>query len=89
MHQNRTLYTEAEEVTAVAGVDSSTALAIPSNLLAGAFLGSLIGAVGVILAQAVHTDLIATGAAVLGSLGVVHGLGAGTRTSTDTRTRRS
>jgi hypothetical protein len=89
MQRNRTLYTEAEDVTAVAGVDPSTALAIPFNLLAGAFLGSLSGAVGVILAQAVHTDLIATGAAVLGSLGVVHGLGAGTRTSTDTRTRRS
>lgn len=89
MDRNRTLYTEAEEVTTMAGVDSPTALAIPSNLLAGAFLGSLIGAVGVILAQAVHTDLIATGAAVLGSLGVVHGLGAGTRSRLDTRPRRS
>jgi hypothetical protein len=76
MHRDKTLYTEAEDATTGAGDDPATALAIPSNFLAGAFLGSLIGAIGVILAQAAHTDLIATGAAILGSLGVVHGLGA-------------
>lgn len=66
----------------------SAVLAVPSNLLAGAFLGSLIGAVGVILAQAAPTDLIATGAAVLGALGVVHGIGVGNPTSTNSRPRR-
>ena len=81
MQRNRNFYGESEDASAV--------LAVPSNLLAGAFLGSLMGAVGVILAQAVHTDLITIGAAVLGSLGVVHGLGAGNRTSTDPRPRSS
>ena len=55
--------------------DAAGPFRVPSDMFAGAFLGSLIGAVGVVLAKDLQVELILIGALILGFLGVVNGIG--------------
>ena len=46
-----------------------------AGAIVGGFLGSLIGAVGVVLAKDLQVELILIGAVILGFLGIVNGIG--------------